>query len=225
MNLDKSNAFERSQGSELSDLLAKNKVLRQTYILLSINLLFSALCSYIGMLMNVRIPGLLYIVGVFGLSFLVQKNRNSGSGIIWLFAFTGFLGLAISQLLNAYLALGLATVVVKALVGSAVIFGGLSCYALFTRRDFSFLGAFLFVGLLIGILAVAGAMIFGMTGMQVALSALFLFIFSGYVLYDTSNIIQGYETNYITATMTLFIDIFQIFIHLLQLLAAFSGRD
>ncbi|EHM52314.1 Bax inhibitor-1 family protein [Cardiobacterium valvarum] len=204
-------------------ILARNKVLRQTYILLGMNVLFSALCAYAGMLMNIgRINPLIAIVALVGLSVAIRANRTNGLGIILLFALTGFLGLYIANVLNLFVAYGMGSVVVKALVGTGIIFFGLSAYVLFTGTNFTFLGAFLFTGLLVAFLAGLGAMFFNMTALSVAVSAAFLVIFSGYVLYDTSRIIEGEETNYISATLDLFLDIFNIFVSLLNILSAFN---
>ena len=204
-------------------ILARNKVLRQTYILLGMNVLFSALCAYAGMLMNIgRINPLIAIVALVGLSIAIRANRTNGLGIILLFALTGFLGLYIANVLNLFVAYGMGSVVVKALVGTGIIFFGLSAYVLFTGTNFTFLGAFLFTGLLVAFLAGLGAMFFNMTALSVAVSAAFLVIFSGYVLYDTSRIIEGEETNYISATLELFLDIFNIFVSLLNILSAFN---
>ena len=204
-------------------ILARNKVLRQTYILLGMNVLFSALCAYAGMLMNIgRINPLIAIVALVGLSVAIRANRTNGLGIILLFALTGFLGLYIANVLNLFVAYGMGSVVVKALVGTGIIFFGLSAYVLFTGINFTFLGAFLFTGLLVAFLAGLGAMFFNMTALSVAVSAAFLVIFSGYVLYDTSRIIEGEETNYISATLDLFLDIFNIFVSLLNILSAFN---
>ena len=204
-------------------ILARNKVLRQTYILLGMNVLFSALCAYAGMLMNIgRINPLIAIVALVGLSIAIRANRTNGLGIVLLFALTGFLGLYIANVLNLFVAYGMGSVVVKALVGTGIIFFGLSAYVLFTGTNFTFLGAFLFTGLLVAFLAGLGAMFFNMTALSVAVSAAFLVIFSGYVLYDTSRIIEGEETNYISATLDLFMDIFNIFVSLLNILSAFN---
>lgn len=204
-------------------ILARNKVLRQTYILLGMNVLFSALCAYAGMLMNIgRINPLIAIVALVGLSIAIRANRTNGLGIVLLFALTGFLGLYIANVLNLFVAYGMGSVVVKALVGTGIIFFGLSAYVLFTGTNFTFLGAFLFTGLLVAFLAGLGAMFFNMTALSVAVSAAFLVIFSGFVLYDTSRIIEGEETNYISATLELFLDIFNIFVSLLNILSAFN---
>lgn len=204
-----------SEGS----LLARNKVLRQTYILLAANVLFSAFCAFVGMKMGIgRIPWFIYLVGFFGLTFGISANRNNGLGIILLFAFTGFLGVSLSNILNFYVAYGLGNVVVKALVGSAVIFFALSAYVLKTGKNFNFLGGFLFVGMIVVLLASIGALLFNMTALSAVISGACLMVFSGYVLFDTSRIMRGEEDNYILATLNLFINLFNIFVSLLNLL-------
>lgn len=210
------------QTASTQSILARNKVLRQTYILLAMNVLFSAVCAFIGMKMHIgQIPWFVAMIALFGLSMGINANRNSGVGIVLLFALTGFLGLYISNILALYQIAGAGSVVVKALVGSGIIFFGLSAYSLISGKDFSFLGGFLFVGVMIGLLAIVGGMIFNMTALQLVSSGAFLVIFSGYVLYDTSNIIHGHETNYITATLNLFMNLFNIFVSLLNILGAF----
>ena len=204
-------------------ILARNKVLRQTYILLGMNVLFSALCAYAGMLMNIgRINPLIAIVALVGLSIAIRANRTNGLGIVLLFALTGFLGLYVANVLNQFVAHGMGSVVVKALVGTAVLFFGLSAYVLFTGTNFTFFGGFLYTGMMVVFLALIGSLFFDMSGLSLAISAACLILFSGYVLYDTSNIIQGEETNYIMATLQLFLDIFNIFISLLNRLSAFN---
>lgn len=207
-----------------SSILARNKVLRQTYILLGLNVLFSAFCAFVGMKLGmVRIPAFITLLVMFGAVAGISANRNNGLGIILLFAFTGFLGLYMSNILNIYSSYGMNDVVVKALIGTGVIFFSLSAYVLFTGVNFTFLGGFLFTGAMVVMLAMLGAMVFNMTALSVACSAGFLVIFSGYVLYHTSNIIHGEETNYITATLDLFMSIFNIFVSLLNLLSI--GRN
>lgn len=206
-------------------ILARNKVLRQTYILLAVNVLFSALCAFIGMKMNIgNIPWFVYLVGFFGLTFGISANRNNGLGIILLFALTGFLGFSLSNILNLYIAHGMGNVVVKALIGTAVIFFALSAYVLKTGKNFNFLGGFLFVAMIVALLAMLGAILFKMTVLSVVVSAAFLLIFSAYVLFDTSRIMRGEEDNYILATLNLFINLFNIFVSLLNLLG-FANND
>lgn len=211
------------QTASSDSILARNKVLRQTYILLGMNVLFSAACAYIGMKLNINLPWFVAMIGLFGLSFAIQANRNSGLGIVFLFALTGLLGFYISHALNIYVSYGMGDVVVKALVGSAVIFFALSAYVLASGKNFSFLGGFLFVGVIVAFLAALAAVVFSMPALSIVTSAAFLLIFSGYVLYDTSNIIHGEETNYIIATLNLFMNIFNIFVSLLNLLGIFNS--
>ncbi|UJF25368.1 Bax inhibitor-1/YccA family protein [Suttonella sp. R2A3] len=205
-------------------IIARNKVLRQTYILLGANVLFSAVCAFVGMQMGIgQIPWFVAMIALIGLSMGISANRNSGLGIVLLFALTGFLGVYTSNILSMFFSMGAGSVVVKALVGTGIIFFGLSAYVLTTGKNFTFLGGFLFVGVMVALLAGIGAMVFGMTALSLVVSGAFLLIFSGYVLYDTSNIVHGHETNYIVATLNLFMNIFNIFLSLLNLIGAFSG--
>ncbi len=204
-------------------LIVRNKVLRQTYQLLSATLLFSSLCAYAGMVMNIgRINPWIHLIVFMALIFGIQAKRNSGMGVVLLFALTGFMGFALSSTMNMLVSMNAGGVVVKALLGTAIIFAGLSAYVLKTGTNFKFLGGYLFCALIVGILASLGMALFGMTGGQVAMSAFFLLVFSGYVLYDTSAIIHGDQDNYILATLDLFLDIYNIFV---QLLNIFASRD
>ncbi|MGB1142259.1 MAG: Bax inhibitor-1/YccA family protein [Halioglobus sp.] len=207
--------------------LATNKVLRNTYALLSMTLLFSGLTATVSMAMNLPHPGLLItLAGYFGLLFAVTKTRNSGWGLFFVFALTGFMGLTLGPIISAYLSMpGGSSIVATALGGTGLIFLALSGYALTSRKDFSFMGSFLFIGILVGFLAGLGAFFFQMPALALTVSAMFVLLMSGLILYETSNIIHGGETNYIMATVTLFVAIFNLFTSLLHLLAAFSGED
>ncbi len=211
------------QQSSGESILSHHKVLRQTYMLLAMNVLFSAFCAYVGIKMRIGATGsgICFFIAI-GLTFAVSATRNSGLGIISLFALTGFLGFYLSNVLSLYFGYGMGHVVFKALIGSAIIFLSLSAYTLVTGKNFNFLGAFLFVGLIVGLLAMVGAMLFQMPALQVVCSTAFLLIFSGYVLYDTSRILHGEETNYIIATMNLFLNLINIFISLLNIISAFD---
>jgi modulator of FtsH protease len=190
-------------------------------------LLFSALTAGISMTMNMPPMGLLVVLGgYFGLLFLTTKFRNSSLGLVFVFALTGFMGLTLGPLLNAYLSLpNGGELVMTALGGTGVIFLGLSGYALTTRKDFSFMGGFLMVGILVAFLAGIATLFFSVPGMALAVSAMFVLLMSGLILWETSNIIHGGETNYIMATVTLYISIYNLFTSLLHLLGAFSGND
>lgn len=210
-----------------SSTLATNRVLRNTYALLALTLLFSAVIAGVSMALNLPHPGLLLtLAGYFGLLFLTARFRNSGIGLAMVFALTGFMGYTLGPLLNAYLGLsGGPQLVMTALGGTGVIFLGLSGYVLASRRDFSFMGGFLMVGILVAFLAGLGAIFFELPGLALAVSAMFVLLMSGLILYETSNIIHGGETNYVMATVTLYVSIYNLFTSLLHLLGAFSGND
>ena len=207
--------------------LQTNRVLRNTYALLSMTLLFSAATAGISMLFNLPHPGLLLtLAGFFGLLFAASRYRNSGLGLVFVFALTGFMGYTLGPILNAYLALvNGGQLIMTAMGATGAIFLGLSGYALVSRRDFSFLGTFLMVGILVGFLAGLGAIFFEMPALSLAVSAAFVLLMSGLILYETGNIVNGGETNYIMATVTLFVSIFNLFTSLLHLLGFMGGQE
>jgi modulator of FtsH protease len=222
MNYDAQSTVVRSQDS----VLASNKLLRNTYSLLAMTLVFSALTAGLAMAMNFPHLGLFTLVGYFGLLFLTTKLRNSVWGLVSVFALTGFMGLTLGPILNAYLSLPNGSeMVMQALGGTGIIFFALSAYAVKSEKDFSFMGGFLFVGILVAFLAGLGAYFFEMPGLSLAVSAMFVLLMSGLILYQTSQIIHGGETNYIMATVTLYISIYNLFLSLLHLIGAFSGND
>jgi modulator of FtsH protease len=207
--------------------LSANKVLRNTYALLSMTLLFSGLTAAVSMSLNLPHPGLLLtLVGYFGLLFATTRFRNSSLGLVFVFALTGFMGYTLGPILNAYLALANGgQLVMTAMGATGAIFLGLSGYALVSRRDFSFMGSFLMVGILVGFLAAIGAVLFSIPALSLAVSAVFVLLMSGLILYETSNIVHGGETNYIMATVTLFVAIFNLFTSLLHLLGFMGGQE
>ena len=207
--------------------LATNRVLRNTYSLLSMTLMFSALTAGASMALNLPHPGLLLTLGgYFGLLFLTSKFRDTGLGIAFVFALTGFMGYTLGPILNAYMGMANgAQIVTTAMAGTGAIFLALSGYALTSRKDFSFMGGFLLTGILVAFLAGLGAMFFEMPGLSLAVSAMFVLLMSGLILYETSNIIHGGETNYIMATVTLYVSIFNLFTSLLHLLGFMSGDE
>lgn len=208
--------------------LATNKVLRNTYLLLSMTFLFSAFTAYLSFATNARpMNPLLMIVGVYGLMFLTQALRNSIWGLLSVFAFTGFLGYTLGPILSYYIAnfSNGPQLITTALGGTGMIFFALSGYALTTRKDFSFLGGFLFVGMMVALLAMIAGIFIQIPALQLAISAAFVLISSGLILLQTSEIIHNGETNYISATVGLFVSIYNLFVSLLNLLSAFSGRD
>jgi modulator of FtsH protease len=207
-------------------VLATNKVIRNTYILLSMTLLFSALCAGVAIAMNMPPMGMLItLAGYFGLLFLTTKFRDSGLGLVFVFALTGFMGLTLGPIISAYLSLPNGSeIVMTAMGGTGVIFLGLSGYALTTRKNFSFMGGFLMVGILVAFLAGLASIFFTMPGLSLAVSAMFVLLMSGLILYQTSEIIHGGETNYVMATLTLYIAIYNLFTSLLHLLGAFGDE-
>lgn len=206
--------------------LATNNVIRNTYLLLAMTLAFSALTAALSMVMNLPHPGLVItLVGYFGLLFLTTKFRDRALGLVFVFALTGFMGYTLGPILNLYL--GMANgpqLVMTALGATGAVFLGLSGYALASRKDFSFMGGFLMVGILVAFLAGLGAIFFDMPGLSLAVSAMFVLLMSGLILYETGSIIHGGETNYIMATVTLYVSIFNLFTSLLHLLG-FANRE
>ena len=209
------------------DAAQVNKLIRNTYLLLSLTLLFSALTATVSVVLNLPHPGLiLTLVGYFGLLFLTYKLKNSVWGLAAVFALTGFMGLTLGPIISAYLGLpNGGQVVAMAFGGTAAIFLGLSAYALTSRKDFSFLGGFLFAGVLVAFLAGLAAVFFEMPGLSLAVSAIFVLLMSGMILFETSQLVHGGETNYIIATVGLYVAIYNLFVSLLQLIGAFSGDD
>jgi modulator of FtsH protease len=209
-------------------ILATNKMLKNTYMLLSMTLLFSALTAGAAMVLNLPHPGvILTLVGYFGLLFLTTKYSNSAWGLLWVFALTGFMGLTLGPILNMYLKIfsNGHELIMMALGGTGVIFLGLSGYALTTRKDFSFLGGFLMVGVLVAFLAGLGAIFFSLPALSLAVSAMFILLMSGMILFQTSEIVHGGETNYILATVSLYVSVYNLFLSLLQIFGVFGGDE
>jgi modulator of FtsH protease len=206
-------------------VLATNSILRNTYLLLSMTLLFSAASA--GAAMAIQVPPLniwLVLVGYFGLLFLTNFLRNSAWGVVSVFALTGFMGFTLGPIINLYLtsvANG-AQLVAYALGATGVTFLGLSAYAVSTRRDFSFLRGFLFAGILIAFVAALVAIFFSMPGLALAVSTMFVVLMCGLILWQTGEIVNGGETNYIMATVTLYVSIYNLFTSLLHLFGAFG---
>jgi len=214
------------QGAVRESALATNRVLKNTYLLLSATLLFSAVMA--GVSMALRLPyfgPIVTLVGYFGLLFLTYKLRNSAAGIAAVFALTGFMGLTLGPLLSAYLEYvpNGGELVLTSLGATGLIFLGLSAYALKTQKDLSFMGGFLMVGML-GLLAVIIIGFFvDLTAFQMAISAGVVLLMGVLILYETSAIIHGGQTNYILATVSLYVALYNIFLNLLMLLG--MNRD
>jgi modulator of FtsH protease len=208
-------------------LVITHKVLRNTYFLLSLTLLCSALTAYLAIISNARFLGpLATILGMFGLLFLTQVLRNSFWGIISTFAFTGFMGYVLAPTLSFYLHnfTNGGALILTALCGTGLIFFSLSAYTLISRRDFSFLGGFLFVAIMAAFIASLASLVFNLPVFQLLISGVFMLICSALIIFHTSAIIHGGETNYISATISLYVALLNIFVGLLNLLGAFSGN-
>jgi len=211
-----------------SSALATNKVLRNTYMLLSLTLLFSGLTAAISMFMNM--PPMTYLVCVIGgmviAMFVLPRFANSTAGIGIVFLITGMLGFGLGPMLSMYASLpNGGNIITLSLGGTGIIFLGLSAYALATRKDFSFLGGFLMVGFLLVLLAAVANIFLAIPAMSLMISAVVIMIMSGFILYDTSRIIHGGENNYVLATIGLYMTIFNIFISLLQILGIMGNDD
>ena len=207
--------------------LSANRVLRNTYWLLSLTLLFSAGAAAVSVTLQLPHPGIVItLIGYFGLLFLTVRLRDSGWGLISVFGLTGFMGYTLGPIVTHYLAMPNGHQVVMMAMGStAAIFLGLSAYATASRRDFSFLGGFLMTGIIVAFLAGLGAIFFQVPALALTVSAAFVLLMAGLILYQTSQIIHGGETNYVMATVTLFVSIFNLFTSLLHLLGFTNSND
>ena len=208
-------------------VLSTNKVLRNTYALLSATLIFSALMAMVSTMMNTGYGiSLACSFGALALIwFVLPRTAESAAGIGVVFAFTGLLGFGLGPVLNHYLSMSNgAELIATSMGGTAIIFLGLSGYALSTQRDFSFLGGFIFSGLIVVLLAALAGMFLQMPGLWLAINAAVIMIFSGLILFETGRIINGGENNYILATTSIYLSIYNIFISLLHLLG-FASSD
>ena len=219
-------AVTRTPRTEM--VLAANKLIRNTYTLLAMTLAFSALTAGLAMVFNMPpLHWLLTIGGYFALLFLTAKCANSAMGLVCIFALTGFMGLTLGPIISFYLLAfsNGAQLVMMAFGGTAAIFLGLSAYALTTKRDFSFLGGFLMVGILVAFLAGIAALVFSIPALSLAVAAMFILLMSGFILFQTSQLVHEPNTNYIMATVSLYVSIYNLFTSLLYLFGIFGGDD
>ncbi|MDR9437098.1 MAG: Bax inhibitor-1/YccA family protein [Thiohalophilus sp.] len=216
---------ERAATRPLGSAIETNKVLRNTYALLSMTLIFSAVMAAISVVSQVSYGmGLIAtIAGIVMLWFVLPRTANSATGIPVIFAITGLLGFGLGPIVGYYLAAN-PTIVMTALGGTAVIFLGLSAYALTTRKDFSFLAGFLFVGFFVVLAAALANIFLEIPALFLAVNAAIVLIMSGFILFQTSSIIHGGETNYIMATAGIFLSLLNMFQALLHLLGAFGNE-
>ncbi|HIA59998.1 MAG TPA: Bax inhibitor-1/YccA family protein [Gammaproteobacteria bacterium] len=216
--------ISRSQSSAL----AVNKVIRNTYMLLSMTLFVSALCAVASMVMQVgQGTGFMLFIGGFIMTFVVRKNANSSMGLLAVFVFAALMGAALGPIISVYMLAYTngSAIVAQALGGTAIIFLSLSGYALTSGKNFNFLGGFIFTGLMVAVVAMIANIFLQIPALSLAISSAVILIMSGFILFDTSRIMNGGERNYIMATVSLYLSIFNIFIHLLSLLGALTGRN
>lgn len=207
-------------------ILSSHSILRNTYFLLSLTLLFSAVTASLSTAMHARPGFLITLAGMFGLSYLTQKLRNSHWGLFAIFAFTGFMGYTLGPILDIVMRTfsNGGQIIMTSLGATGLIFLSLSTYVLTTRKDFSYMAGFLFVATMVVFLGAIGGIFLKMPVFNLMISGAFALISSAYILYTTSEIINGGETNYIMATASLYVSIFNLFVSLIQLLSAFAGN-
>lgn len=207
--------------------LSTNRVLRNTYLLLSATLFFSAAVTAASAALKLPHPGIVFtLVGFFGLLYATNKLRNSVWGLAAVFGLTGFMGYTLGPILSHYLSMPNGhQVVAMAMGGTAAIFVGLSAYALTSRRDFSFMGGFLLAGIIVAFLAGLGAVLFQVPALSLTVSAAFVLLMGGLILYETSRIVHGGETNYIMATVSLYVAIYNLFSSLLSLIGLGGSNE
>ena len=212
--------------SQEESLLSTHKVLRNTYFLLGLTMAFSAVVAYISMSLNLTYPNLIVLlVGFYGLLFVTNRLANSAWGILAAFAFTGFMGYTIGPILNMYVARGMEDLIMLAFAGTAIVFFACSAYVLTTKKDMSFLSTAIFSLFIVLLLGIVASFFFQIPALAVGISALFVVFSTMTILYETSNIIHGGETNYIRATVSIYVSIYNLFISLLRLLSIFSSDD
>ena len=208
------------------EALSTNRVLRNTYMLLSMTLFFSAIVTAVSVALKLPHPGIVItLVGFFGLLYATSKLQDSAWGLLAVFALTGFMGYTLGPVVSKYLAMPNGSqIVMMAMGGTATIFVGLSAYALTTRKDFSFMGGFLLAGIIVAFLAGLGAIFFQVPALSLTVSAAFVLLMGGLILFETSRIVHGGETNYISATVGLYVSIYNLFSSLLAVIG-FGSND
>ena len=222
------NRLDISAVRSSESVIASNKLIKNTYSLLSMTLIFSALTATVSVFL--AMPGWTYLASVVGaivlIWFVLPRTANSAAGLPVVFGITGLMGFGLGPILNTYLAMSNGSEIVgTAMGGTGIIFLGLSGYVLTSKRDFSFMGGFLMAGLMVVFIAALAGIFIDMPALHLAISAVVILLMSGFILYDTSRMVNGGETNYIMATISLYLNIYNLFVHLLVLLGALSGDD
>ena len=218
--------MQQTQTGVIIESGAVNQMIRNTYRLLGLTLIFSAITAGISMMLNLgSIAALVMMLAAFGVLFIVNKKADTAAGLGWIFAFTGLMGASLGPVLNTYAALQNGPIIImQALGATALIFFALSAYAMHTKKDFSFMGGFLMVGLIVVVIASIANIFLSIPALSITISAVAVLVMSGLILFDTSRIINGGETNYIRATVALYLDVFNLFVHLLSLFGLMSDE-
>ncbi|BCK03072.1 Bax inhibitor-1/YccA family protein [Vibrio cholerae] len=214
--------------SSMERTLETNKVLKNTYFLLSMTLVTSAIAAMATMAIGISpIVALVMQLAAIGILFFVMpKAMNSSSGLVWTFVFTGLMGGALGPMLNFYAAMPNGPIVIAQALGlTGMVFLGLSAYTITSKKDFSFMRNFLFAGLIIVIVAALINIFVGSTVAHLAISSVSALVFSGFILFDTSRIVRGEETNYISATISMYLNILNLFTSLLSILGIMNNND
>lgn len=216
----------QAQYGRVDATFAYSSVIKNTYLLLGMTLAFSAVCAFLSMQSQVQLGLLVTLVGIYGLMFLTYKLSHSAWGLLAVFAFTGFMGFTLGPILNnvTYSFSNGSEIIVTALGGTAAIFFALSAYVFTTKKDFSFMTGFLVAGTLVALVGVIANLFFQIPMLQLTISAGFVLLSSGWILWQTSQIIHGGETNYIRATVGLYVQLYNLFVSLMHLISAFSGN-
>jgi modulator of FtsH protease len=211
----------------IASTLASNRVIRNTYWLLALTLAFSAVIAGVSAALKLPHPGLvLTLLGYFGLLYLTSRFRNRALGLVFVFALTGFMGYTLGPIVSAYLSLPNGhQIVMTAMGATAATFFGLSAYALVSRRDFNLLGGFLSAGILVAFLGGLAAIFLELPALSLAVSAAFVLLMAGLILFETRRLVDGGETNYIMATVSLYVAIYNLFLSLMHLLGFGGSGD
>ena len=205
--------------------LEVNKVLKNTYMLLGATISFAAIVAYVAAVMNLPHPGfVITLVGFYGILFAIHKTQHSSASLFWTFFLTGFLGYTLGPIL-AFLSANAPKILVQALGGTGLIFFGLSAWVLTTKKDFTFLRSAIVAGFWVLLLSMIGAYAFEISGLELAISVGFIAFASMFILYETSSIIRGGQTNYVLATVSLFVSLYNLFVSLIHLLLTFANDD
>ncbi|NUO87194.1 MAG: Bax inhibitor-1/YccA family protein [Cupriavidus sp.] len=221
-----------NSASTVTDVVVRNRVLRNTYWLLALSMIPTVLGAWIGVATGFSFmagsPGLsliLFLAIAFGFFFAIEKTKNSSMGVVLLLAFTFFMGLMLSRLISVTLLFSNGpALIMYAFGGTAAVFGAMASIATVSKRDFSGLGKFLFVGVILLILASVANIWLQLPALMITVSVIAIGIFSAYILFDVQRVVNGGETNYITATLAIYLDVYNVFANLLALLGVFGGN-